>query len=472
MKYLRIRGIHPESILAKYMHRCKILIVTFLSVIFADPDSRSFLMGFTPWPYEATLEGVDWVYDTINQYGDIVSHHLEEGVPWPEAYAGEEYSQSFQNELQNRKDRLVDEKKIVLSLNPLNISRNGLALYRGEDESMPLPSPWDTCEINSMEVKTAFCNYASGMIDFFNPEYILLGIEVNLLIRNNPQLWPKYVDLHKHLYTEVKKKHPTLQVSVSVFSGCYFPQWSGEDTLELQMNALEDIIDYVDFLSFSVHPFISALLADSFPDDYIKNLFAVVEKPVAISESSYPAQVWQTITPPVLTFNGSEEKQENVLNQMFTESHSRNAKFVIWWTVRDFDTLWVNTLNSDEVALPWRDTGIFGENGEKRAAFTAWKSWYDKKYTNKIQHTDLTKGKQQGFLVQMNNSGIVLLFKKKFKTIALKVYSVSGKLVYSLNKHNTEKISVGRDFLGSDNVYILNVKGDGNQIRVKTFLVK
>jgi hypothetical protein len=52
------------------------------------PATRGFLMGFSPWPWDATLEAVDWTYQTIMTNGDIVSHHIEEGVPWPEALTG------------------------------------------------------------------------------------------------------------------------------------------------------------------------------------------------------------------------------------------------------------------------------------------------------------------------------------------------------------------------------------------------
>jgi hypothetical protein len=40
--------------------------------------SRSFYLGFSPWPYEATQEAVDWVYTKISVAGDAISQHMED----------------------------------------------------------------------------------------------------------------------------------------------------------------------------------------------------------------------------------------------------------------------------------------------------------------------------------------------------------------------------------------------------------
>ena len=57
-----------------------------------DTESRSFLMGFTPFPYDADpatlLTVVDDVYAKLDNDADMVLHHLEEGIPWNAALAG------------------------------------------------------------------------------------------------------------------------------------------------------------------------------------------------------------------------------------------------------------------------------------------------------------------------------------------------------------------------------------------------
>ena len=348
-------------------------------LLLGTAGQRSFRMGFSPWLYEATVEAQNWTYSRINAEGDVVSNHLEEGVPWPEAYNGTAFSVSYQNEIRSRLDRLVPGKKILVQINPINIGRNGLAAYRGNGVNDPLPAPWNGYALNDDHVKQAFLNYASRMVQYFNPDYLLLGVEVNLLIRNNPSIWSAYVELQRYVYTRLKAMYPNIQMSVSVFCVPYFPEWSSEDNRESQLAGLNDILPHVDFLSFSVHPFMSGLFAESFPGDYLSRLFSLSTKPIAVSESSYPAQVWELAGPPLLTFNGSQEKQNNYLSLLLSESNRFNAKFVIWFTVRDYDQLWGDTLGRDQTALVWRDTGLYDESGNGRSGLSAWRAWCSRK---------------------------------------------------------------------------------------------
>lgn len=368
----------------RYIRICSLVVSIVLLVSSCNHNKntqyRSFYMGFSPWPYDNTTQAVDWVYSEVTTEGDIISHHLEEGVPWPEAYADTSFSQSYIDEIQSRLQRKVNGQKTLLQINPLNVNRDGMALYRGDSINMSLPAGWTNLNLDDAKVKTAYLNYAKRMVDYFNPDYMLLGVEANLLIRNNPNLWPHYIELQKYVYTELKTLYPSLELSVSVFCVPYFPEWSSVDDLQAQLNGLNDLTPYVDFLSFSVHPFMSGLLAESFPDDYFQRLFAITSKPIAIAESSYPAQFWQTTTPPILSFNGTPEKQDNFLSLMLSESQKVRAKFVIWFTIRDYDALWIHALNQDPSALPWRDTGLYDEAGVERKTFSTWRTWHSYGY--------------------------------------------------------------------------------------------
>ena len=351
------------------------LLVYMAACSDSSPQSRNFFMGFSPWPYDATIEAVDWTYATLAAKGDIISHHMEEGVPWPEALTNGPLSLSFSNEIRGRLDRKIAGQKVLLQISPLNTLRDGLALYRGTNQTMALPFPWNGYAFDDADVETAFLNYAKRMVQAFTPDYLLIGVEVNLLIRNTPSVWSNYINLHRYVYTQLKVQYPDLPIGVSVFCVPFFPEWSSEDDLAAQTSGLADIEPYTDYLAFSVHPFMSALLADSFPDDYFDRLFAFASKPVAVSESSYPAQVWQTTTNTILTFNGSEEKQRAFTSAMLTAARQHGSEYVIWFSVRDFDALWSGVMKEDPVALIWRDTGLYDADGTPRLALQIWEEW-------------------------------------------------------------------------------------------------
>jgi len=117
----------------------RILFIVFFSAASLFAATRPFYMGFSPWLYDATFEAQSWVYDTIQGNGDIVSEHIEEGVPWPECFNDTAFSADFQNQLNDRKNKLKPGMKILLQINPMNTVRNSLAPYRGDTYNMPLP---------------------------------------------------------------------------------------------------------------------------------------------------------------------------------------------------------------------------------------------------------------------------------------------------------------------------------------------
>ena len=70
-----------------------------------DGPTRPYRMGFTPWLYDATEEARDWTFAKIGAEGDVVSEHLEEGVPWNEMLAGQAFSGSYLAELEGRRSK-------------------------------------------------------------------------------------------------------------------------------------------------------------------------------------------------------------------------------------------------------------------------------------------------------------------------------------------------------------------------------
>lgn len=175
-----------------------------------DGPARPFRMGLTPWPYDATLEARDWTFARIGAEGDLVSEHLEEGVPWPEMLAGQALSGTCLAELEDRQARKPAGQRVLVQINPLDTSRRRLAPYRGATPNEPLPAPWNGHALDDADVKAAFLNHALRVVEFFEPDDLGIGIGVNLLVRNAPAGWAEYVDLHRHVYAELKKLRPPL----------------------------------------------------------------------------------------------------------------------------------------------------------------------------------------------------------------------------------------------------------------------
>lgn len=340
--------------------------------------TRSFWMGFSPWPWDATVAAVDWTWAAVRAEGDLVSHHLEEGVPWPQAAAGVDtaYPVTFQGLIGRHRQEGAGRRRLV-SINALGIGRDALAPLRSEQVNQPLPAPWATAALDSAEVKAAYTHYALRMAAELTPDVLLTGIEVNLLIEKNPALWPAFVALQRHVYQAIKAARPGLPVGVSLFALALLPEWSSEYDLAQQQQALAELGSCVDVVAWSVYPYMSSLLAETLPTDFFERFVsrlpaALRDKTMGISESGYPAQVWGQSG---LTWNGTPAKQRQMVERMLSEAQRLDMRFVAWFTVRDYDQLWAGALAQDPIALIWRDTGLFDENGAARDALTAWRDW-------------------------------------------------------------------------------------------------
>ncbi len=74
--------------------------------------TRPFYMGFSPWPYDVSLEAMRWTDSAIKQYGDIIEQHFEEGVPWPEAGANQPYRPGMEAEIKSRVERMGEYRAL------------------------------------------------------------------------------------------------------------------------------------------------------------------------------------------------------------------------------------------------------------------------------------------------------------------------------------------------------------------------
>jgi len=90
-------------------------------------QTRSFYMGFTPWPYDATINAVNVTYQKIQQQGDLVHHQIMQGIPWDEAFNKAAYPQGVEDALTGRLNQTLAGTKVLLSIDSLDSTRKALA---------------------------------------------------------------------------------------------------------------------------------------------------------------------------------------------------------------------------------------------------------------------------------------------------------------------------------------------------------
>lgn len=339
-------------------------------------QTRSFYMGFTPWPYDATQTAVDDVNQRIQDAGDIVDHHIMVGVPWEEALTGMPYHPNVEAELAGRIGMVQPGKEVFLAIDSLDFSRSTLAPNWGVAFNEPLPPPWDTRTFSDAEVATAYVNFSLDLIARFDPLYFNYGTEVSELMLNDPTAFDAYVTFAQTVYGAIKAVHPGLPVMVSIAF-----KSPGSAEMATITAGFDRIRDYSDIVGISTYPYVFFEHANkgdpaSLPADWLSQVTGLARgKPVAIAENGWAAQ---DLVIPAFGVNvpSNASFQQAYMSIMLAEAEQLDMAFVIWWAHVDFDAMWNGALMQDPVARIWRDIGLVDETLQDRPALATWQSWY------------------------------------------------------------------------------------------------
>lgn len=336
-------------------------------------------MGFTPWPYAATITAVGDTYTRIQAHGDIVNQHIDGGVPWPEAFANQAtYDTAVEGDLALRLANTDAAMPVILSVCPLNTARDAPAGYWGGSTNLPRPSPWDTYDFGDAELATAYTNFLLNLIARFNPDYCNYGIEATEYMRNHPARADDLFDFLQSVYNAVKLVYPDLPLFISVT----LQAPDSADALLVQGYASE-ITTCSDLLAVSTYGYVFYSLADSgnpanLPADWLSQAQDYAPGlPIAIAETGWIAE---DLVIPAYSLNiaGSAAWQADYVQKLLTEADRLDAVFVTWFTIVDYDTLWVDSLGQDPLAQIWRDTGLYDETRNARPALATWDGWLAK----------------------------------------------------------------------------------------------
>ena len=353
--------------------------------------TRSFHLGFTPFPYDFVGSAPADTYDWIEEHADLVLFHMDSGVPWPEALAGTPYHPNLVAEVDFEVANVRPGQKVYVSATPQSNARAGaLALYRAADTGLPLPPGWETKTLDDPDVIEAFTNWCRYLIERFDPDYFAYAIECNggFTGPTDPEL-QQFLVLVQAVYPTLKLEHPELPVFLTVQTG-------GTNATRadfLAQTAL--LLPFSDLVGISSYPFLRLRLGavDSFgdPDTHAGDLLTALlelcpEKPMAITETGYIAE--DLVIPEFgISQEGRAAWQTKYVGQLLREVNRYQAEFVVWFVSRDYD-LGLQTLENlgvpiDPAFLIWRDTGLLNGAGNPRPALAVWDRWLARRRLNR-----------------------------------------------------------------------------------------
>jgi len=373
-------------------------------------------MGFSPWPYrvEGDYAEVLYLYDLIQSNGDIVAHHYQQGIPWPEAYAMKDNPQ-----LSTLPDEVTGEfglrsgftdtvQRIYLSVDSLNSARSGISGYFGTDydgdgstEQQPMPdnssaSPdiagyphsfdWDSFDFSDPEISDAFISYSIALIDAysaagFEVAYYNYAAEISELSLNDNLSFTAFYTFAHRVYQALKAEYPHLPLMISLALKHPDSQESSEmaDSIVNDTDGMGHgpMTGYFDVLGISVYPyaFFNPAVSNDFsegdnaladlPADWARQIRSMTGgKPVAFTETGWIAE---DLSIPAYSLQrySSEANQARFVEELCVEADFLDAEFIIWFSLVDYSTFWEdpNGLNSDPLSAIWRDSGLYDYDG-------------------------------------------------------------------------------------------------------------
>jgi len=347
-----------------------VALMLLLGAIVSSPSAagerfRPFRMGFTAFPHDLTPQAVAETRTFVRANADLIAHHIE-GVPWTEALRGDSYSKELLGEYESKRSMKPPGAKVYLAISP---GRGDLRLP--DKGAVPLAPELRGKSYDDSFVKKAYLAYCRRSIDFFRPDYLAIGIETNEILSAGADKWRAYVELHRHIYRELKKEHPNLPIFASFTLHNMFKN-PGR-----MLDAWAELMPDNDFVAVSYYPFLlgeppaKALqwLTENF--DRFGKPYAFVETNEAGDRLVFPKSK--------IVIDGSPEKQAAYLRTLLALAEQRRFEFVVLFIHRDYDALWDKIkATAPELFMAWRDCGLLDERGTARPAYTVWREYFER----------------------------------------------------------------------------------------------
>jgi uncharacterized protein (TIGR03067 family) len=325
---------------------------------------RSFRMGFTGFVHDITLEAVTASRKFVRENGDLLAHHIE-GVPWAESLNEKPFPKAFLEEWEGKKSATPTKGKVYLAISP------GRGDLKVADKASPLPKELKGKTYDDPLVMKAYLHYCRRSIEFFKPDYLAIGIEVNEIHDLGAKTWQAYVTLHKHIYTELKKDHPKLPI---------FASWTLHNMFKKRRAMLENwkkLMPFNDLVGVSYYPFFVPDKDRLTALDWMMEQFDEFKKPYAMVETNDAAERLPLPSAKVM-IEGTPKKQETYYRALLQLAQKRDFEFVVSFIHQDYDALWERIkANSPELFIAWRDCGLLDEKGKARPVYRVWKDYFD-----------------------------------------------------------------------------------------------
>jgi hypothetical protein len=318
---------------------------------------RSVTLGFSSMPAEQTVDSYINAFATAARYGELLL--VSRVPPWQEFFPNQHPSQDT-NSTTRLETALLDQYdglRLVYAIDPTDpvVERDRVA---------NLPASVDATEgFANANLRNAFVAYALYIVRNYEPEYLALGVEINMLRSRNADQFEHFVSLYNEAYDSVKEARPATKV---------FPTFQLED-LEGNLGdahppewgVLDAFRGRIDVLAVSTYPYLADIrTAGDLRPDYYSQLGDHFDGEIIIIESGYASA-------PVAAERlvGTEADQDVYLQRLLNDAQAFGFSGVIWRAALDPQYAGAGAISV------FRDIGLRKGDGSNKAAWTTWEIW-------------------------------------------------------------------------------------------------
>lgn len=320
-------------------------------------EPRTVRLGFSTLPPERTTDAYVDAFATAAQYADVVL--IQRTPPWEDFLPGGQPSRATTDTTYTETKLLhqYSNLKLIYGIDPTDgvVQRSRIAnLPPGIDPQEGFANP---------DLRNAFIAYATYVAKNYAPDYLALGVEINMLYERSPKQFEAFVSLYREAYTVAKAANPKMKI---------FPTFQLED-LEGRFGTIHpphwEVLDqfrgYMDVLAISTYPYLGETRSTAdIRDDYYSQLRTHWPGEILISESGYasqPVEGEQNI--------GTEEDQQAFLVRLLNDAEANGFSAVVWFAALD------PSFATSGTAAVFKDIGLRKSDGSNKLAWSTWEEW-------------------------------------------------------------------------------------------------
>jgi len=314
---------------------------------------RDFHMGISSLPPELSEERYEEVFTLAGEFGDLIL--IQRTPPWEEFLPDGTISDDT--------IRTTEAERTLAE-------RNGLALFlaidltdgaKGRSRLAALPDDLMGSGFEDADVRAAFLSYTKYVALNYQPDYLALGVEMNMYYQHEPEDFDSFVSLYFEAYDAVKEvSQDTLVFSTFQMEELQSLLPTGE-IHPPQWHLFRRFEPKLDLLAISTYPSFAFETPEDIPADYYEQLRRYTDRPIVIAEMGYSSgPCRQGIN------DGTEREQKNFLRNILLRAEAMEMPFLVWFAG------WDPAFATDPPLDLFQHIGLIRPDGSKKPSWFLW----------------------------------------------------------------------------------------------------